>query len=98
MDGAASSEVDDLFANDRADVPDCAALPKVGGRGMCGATNRFVKIALGGPDDKDVAAHAVYLGEPIAGTSALLYWQLRHFYFKMHGAAYLHIWIRPRFV
>ena len=65
---------------------------------MVGAYNRFLKMALGGPAGMDVSAHAVYLDEPLAGTSALLYWQLGHFYFKLHGSVYLHIWIRPGFV
>ena len=82
----ASSEVDDLFANAREDVPSCPALPKVGGSGMAGADNRFLNIAVGGPGAKVVAAHAVCLQEPLAGTSALLYWQFRHFYFHLHGA------------
>ena len=98
MAGASSLEVDDLFAIAREDKPACPALPKVGGVGFAGSDNRFVNIALGGPADKDVGAQAVYLHQPLAGTSAQVYWQLRHFHFKLHGPIYLHIWIWIRLV
>ena len=93
---AASSEAAALFSYARLEKPaKPLALPRLG-VGMAGADNRYVKLNLCGASV--FGAHSVVLDEPLPQTTALVYWQLRHFYFYLHGTVYLHIWLRIGFV